>query len=81
VQVEAEVMRLENLKECRMRELVVKKHEELKEIRRRARLPEDDTTVMVFDAMDSGMIWCCWWSNASARTTDTEWMFVHYCRC
>ncbi|AQK60848.1 65-kDa microtubule-associated protein 3-like isoform X1 [Zea mays] len=51
--VEAEVMRLENLKECRMRELVVKKHEELKEIRRRARLPEDDTTVMVFDAMDS----------------------------
>ena len=49
-------MRLENLKECRMRELVVKKHEELKEIRRRARLPEDDTTVMVFDAMDSGMI-------------------------
>ncbi|AQK68075.1 65-kDa microtubule-associated protein 3 [Zea mays] len=55
VQVEAEVVRLENLKECRMKDLVVKKHEELKEIRRRARLPEDDdaTVVMVFDAMDS----------------------------
>ncbi|AQK68077.1 65-kDa microtubule-associated protein 3 [Zea mays] len=53
--VEAEVVRLENLKECRMKDLVVKKHEELKEIRRRARLPEDDdaTVVMVFDAMDS----------------------------
>lgn len=58
MQVEAEVVRLENLKECRMKDLVVKKHEELKEIRRRARLPEDDdaTVVMVFDAMDSGMI-------------------------
>jgi hypothetical protein len=55
-----------------MRELVVKKHEELKEIRRRARLPEDDTTVMVFDAMDSGMIWCCWWSNMRVRVRLTR---------
>ncbi|CAL4971679.1 unnamed protein product [Urochloa decumbens] len=40
--VEAEVVRLEMLKECRMKDLVAKKYEELKEIRRRARLPEED---------------------------------------
>ncbi|CAN6236990.1 unnamed protein product [Urochloa humidicola] len=40
--VEAEVVRLETLKECRMKDLVAKKYEELKEIRRRARLPEED---------------------------------------
>ncbi|XP_066317733.1 65-kDa microtubule-associated protein 3-like isoform X2 [Miscanthus floridulus] len=52
--VEAEVVRLETLKECRMKDLVVKKHEELMEIRRRARLPEDDdAAVMVLDAIDS----------------------------
>lgn len=56
MQVEAEVVRLETLKECRMKDLVVKKHEELMEIRRRARLPEDDTAVMVFDAIDSGNV-------------------------
>ena len=54
--VEAEVVRLETLKECRMKDLVVKKHEELTEIRRRARLPEDDdAAVMVLDAIDSGI--------------------------
>ena len=54
--VEAEVVRLETLKECRMKDLVVKKHEELMEIRRRARLPEDDdAAVMVLDAIDSGI--------------------------
>ncbi|XP_062218053.1 65-kDa microtubule-associated protein 9-like [Phragmites australis] len=42
IDVEAEVARLENLKECRMKDLVVKKYEELKEIRRRARLPEEE---------------------------------------
>ncbi|CAL5024265.1 unnamed protein product [Urochloa decumbens] len=42
VQVEAEVVRLETLKECRMKDLVAKKYEELKEIRRRARLPEEE---------------------------------------
>ncbi|CAL5060555.1 unnamed protein product [Urochloa decumbens] len=40
--VEAEVVRLETLKECRMKDLVAKKYEELKEIRRRARLPEEE---------------------------------------
>jgi protein regulator of cytokinesis 1 len=57
--VEAEVVRLETLKECRMKDLVVKKHEELMEIRRRARLPEpeddDDAAVLLLDAIDSGM--------------------------
>jgi protein regulator of cytokinesis 1 len=39
-----------------MKDLVVKKHEELMEIRRRARLPEDDdAAVMVLDAIDSGI--------------------------
>ena len=33
MQVEAEVVRLEALKECRMKDLVVKKYDELKEIR------------------------------------------------
>ncbi|OEL19699.1 65-kDa microtubule-associated protein 3 [Dichanthelium oligosanthes] len=53
--VEAEVVRLENLKEHRMKDLVVKKYEELKEIRRRARLPEEDDAdaVAMFDAIDS----------------------------
>ncbi|KAG0531502.1 hypothetical protein BDA96_04G028100 [Sorghum bicolor] len=55
--VEAEVVRLETLKECRMKDLVVKKHEELMEIRRRARLPEpeddDDAAVLLLDAIDS----------------------------
>ncbi|XP_062221304.1 65-kDa microtubule-associated protein 3-like [Phragmites australis] len=53
--VEAEVVRLENLKECRMKDLVVKKYEELKEIRRRARLPEeeDSDAMLMFDAIDS----------------------------
>ena len=57
VQVEAEVVRLEALKECRMKDLVVKKYDELKEIRRRARLPEEDDgdAVAMFDAIDSGM--------------------------
>jgi len=57
VQVEAEVVRLETLKECRMKDLVVKKYDELKEIRRRARLPEEDDgdAVAMFDAIDSGM--------------------------
>ncbi|KAK3152048.1 hypothetical protein QOZ80_2BG0153610 [Eleusine coracana subsp. coracana] len=53
--VEAEVVRLEKLKECRMKDLVLKKYDELKEIRRRARLPEEDDgdTVLMFDAIDS----------------------------
>ncbi|PUZ73863.1 hypothetical protein GQ55_1G021400 [Panicum hallii var. hallii] len=53
--VEAEVVRLETLKECRMKDLVVKKYDELKEIRRRARLPEEDDgdAVAMFDAIDS----------------------------
>ncbi|KAG2648233.1 hypothetical protein PVAP13_1NG041300 [Panicum virgatum] len=53
--VEAEVVRLEALKECRMKDLVVKKYDELKEIRRRARLPEEDDgdAVAMFDAIDS----------------------------
>ncbi|CAN6247355.1 unnamed protein product [Urochloa humidicola] len=46
--VEAEVVRLETLKECRMKDLVAKKYEELKEIRRRARLPEE------YDVFDAG---------------------------
>jgi Ase1/PRC1/MAP65 family protein len=45
VQVEAEVLRLESLKARRMKDLVLKKHEELKQIRRRARLPEADAAV------------------------------------
>ncbi|CAN6271278.1 unnamed protein product [Urochloa humidicola] len=48
--VEAEVVRLETLKECRMKDLVAKKYEELKEIRRRARLPEEEDDV--FNAGD-----------------------------
>lgn len=57
MQVEAEVVRLETLKECRMKDLVAKKYDELKEIRRRARLPEEDDgdAVAMFDAIDSGM--------------------------
>ncbi|WVZ78065.1 hypothetical protein U9M48_025833 [Paspalum notatum var. saurae] len=53
--VEAEVVRLERLKECRMKDLVVSKYEALKEIRRRARLPEEDDAdaVTMFDAIDS----------------------------
>ncbi|KAJ1277680.1 hypothetical protein BS78_04G022000 [Paspalum vaginatum] len=53
--VEAEVVRLERLKECRMKDLVVSKYEALKEIRRRARVPEEDDAdaVMMFDAIDS----------------------------
>jgi len=43
--VEAEVLRLESLKARRMKDLVLKKHEELKQIRRRARLPEADAAV------------------------------------
>ncbi|KAF8677160.1 hypothetical protein HU200_046632 [Digitaria exilis] len=55
--VEAEVVRLETLKECRMKDLVAKKYDELKEVRRRARLPEEDDgdAVAMFDAIDSGM--------------------------
>ncbi|KAL6888576.1 hypothetical protein ACP4OV_009602 [Aristida adscensionis] len=55
--VEAEVVRLETLKECRMKDLVAKKHEELKEIRRRARVPPEDDdagAVLMLDAVDSG---------------------------
>lgn len=51
------MVRLEKLKECRMKDLVLKKYDELKEIRRRARLPEeedDGDTVLMFDAVDSG---------------------------
>ncbi|KAF8685876.1 hypothetical protein HU200_043789 [Digitaria exilis] len=53
--VEAEVVRLETLKECRMKDLVAKKYDELKEVRRRARLPEEDDgdAVAMFDAIDS----------------------------
>uniref|UniRef100_A0A0D9VBN2 65-kDa microtubule-associated protein 3 n=1 Tax=Leersia perrieri TaxID=77586 RepID=A0A0D9VBN2_9ORYZ len=53
--VEAEVVRLESLKECRMKDLVLKKYDELNEIRRRAHIPvenEGDTMIM-FDAIDS----------------------------
>ncbi|KAG8057991.1 hypothetical protein GUJ93_ZPchr0002g26675 [Zizania palustris] len=53
--VEAEVARLEILKECRMKDLVLKKYGELKEIRRRAHIPLEDEghTMMLFDAIDS----------------------------
>ncbi|RCV05676.1 hypothetical protein SETIT_1G102200v2 [Setaria italica] len=52
--VEAEVVRLETLKEYRMKDLVAKKYEELREIRRRARLPEehDGDAVAMLDAID-----------------------------
>jgi protein regulator of cytokinesis 1 len=54
VQVEAEVVRLETLKERRMKDLVAKKYDELREIRRRARLPEehDGDAVAMLDAID-----------------------------
>ncbi|KAL5208806.1 hypothetical protein ABZP36_033241 [Zizania latifolia] len=53
--VEAEVARLESLKECRMKDLVLKKYGELKEIRRRAHIPLEDEghAMMMFDAIDS----------------------------
>ncbi|XP_015689060.1 65-kDa microtubule-associated protein 3 isoform X2 [Oryza brachyantha] len=53
--VEAEVVRLENLKECRMKDLVLKKYDELNEIRRRAHIPiENEGNMMImFDAIDS----------------------------
>ncbi|KAL5200579.1 hypothetical protein ABZP36_021782 [Zizania latifolia] len=53
--VEAEVARLERLKECRMKDLVLKKYGELKEIRRRAHIPVEDEghMTMMFDAIDS----------------------------
>lgn len=56
VQVEAEVIRLESLKECRMKDLVLKKYDELNEIRRRAHLPmENESNAMtMFDTIDSG---------------------------
>lgn len=56
MQVEAEVVRLENMKECRMKDLVLKKYDELKEIRRRAHIPVENEgdTMLMFDAIDSG---------------------------
>uniref|UniRef100_A0A0E0CEU1 65-kDa microtubule-associated protein 3 n=1 Tax=Oryza meridionalis TaxID=40149 RepID=A0A0E0CEU1_9ORYZ len=53
--VEAEVVRLERLKECRMKDLVLKKYDELNEIRRRAHVPveNEDDAMMMFDAIDS----------------------------
>jgi protein regulator of cytokinesis 1 len=59
MQVEAEVVRLERLKECRMKDLVLKKYDELNEIRRRAHVPveNEDDAMMMFDAIDSGNNW------------------------
>ncbi|KAG8076631.1 hypothetical protein GUJ93_ZPchr0006g43004 [Zizania palustris] len=53
--VEAEVARLEKLKECRMKDLVLKKYGELKEIRRRAHIPveDEDHVTMMFNAIDT----------------------------
>ncbi|KAL6629236.1 hypothetical protein ACP70R_029001 [Stipagrostis hirtigluma subsp. patula] len=53
--VEAEVVRLETLKECRMKDLVIKKYEELREIRRRARVPQldDGDALLMSDAVDT----------------------------
>ncbi|KAF0911579.1 hypothetical protein E2562_011202 [Oryza meyeriana var. granulata] len=53
--VEAEVVRLESLKECRMKDLVLKKYDELNEILRRAHIPVENAgdAMMMFDAIDS----------------------------
>lgn len=58
MQVEAEVLRLEQLKASKMKELVLKKKSELEEHRRRAHLVGDDGYAAQFsiEAIEAGKI-------------------------